>query len=429
MKSKDMALERRGICGKTFILLVPGAFVLFLMSSAVFAQQAGHAPLVKSSAVDFNKIFEHALNNAPEILERDVRQKQARSFEAIAGNWITDRPNLVVSYLEDRMLGDIGQREFEYAIQLQLRRPGERKSSRLLSDSYQEQIRAWEKALELYIAGRVRNSLADIAEADTRLTLEQETTRNTERLLEITNKLVDAGELAKLDVMQAETLLLNQRQIELETEALLVDAERSYEVLTGLHVRPNYIYTEKLTDQNEIDHSHPQLVHLQSDIKLAEANIQMTQADARGAPVLSLGVTSQRDDSLQQDNEAIALSLSIPFGARDIVASRTSMARRTKVDAEVIYQNTLRQLELTLHEVEHELFLTTEAIALAEQKSLLSEKRWQMTQTAFIQGEVSLTQVIQSLQEYQQAQKQCQLLALNKERLITEFNQTIGIMP
>lgn len=407
-----------------------GSLVLYFLSTPLlYSQQAGHEPLERSSTLSFEEIYAQALNNAPETLERDVRQQQAVSYEAIADDWIAQRPSFVMSFLDDNLLGNIGQREIDYAIQLQLRRPSERNSSRLLSNSYQEQTRAWEQSLQHYITGRVRNILADITEAETRLSLQQEATRNTAELLNITSTLFNAGELSRLDVMQVETLLLNQRQLEMETEAMLVDAERNYEVLTGLHVRPDYLYTESLTELDDIDSSHPQLLILQSEINLAEANVLMSEASARGAPTLSLGASRQRADVFQNNNDSLTVSLSIPFGAANIVASRTSAARREKVDAEVLYQNTFRQLDLSLHEVEHELFLTTEAIVLAEEKSQLSEQRWQMSRTAFNQGEITLTQVIQALQESLEAQKESQLLLLKQQRLITEFNQTIGVMP
>lgn len=429
MKLKDIALEAVSCCYPAPALLIHSALILSLWPSVLLAQQAGHAPLTKSPALSFEEIVIHAFNNAPEILERDIRQQQAQSFQAIAGSWIVDRPNLVVSYLEDGALDDIGQREIEYAIQLQLRRPSERRSSRQLSDCYLEQVRAWEQALKLYITGKVRKSLADIAEAETLLNLEREATRRTEQLLEVTNKLFDAGEVSQLDVMQVDVALLNQQEIELKAEAMLVDAERSYEVLTGLHQRPSSTHRESLTDQKDVNHAHPQLVNLQSDINVAEADIQMTKANARGAPILSLGVSRQREDVFQQQHDALAVSLTIPFGAGKIMKSKTGSARRAKVDAEVAYLNTLRTLDLALHEVEHELFLTGEAILLSSQKKILSEKRWKMFKTAFIQGEVNLKHVIEALQEYQREYKNYQLLVLKKGRLITEFNQVIGIMP
>lgn len=409
---------------------ITSSLMLFLLASSFsYAQLTEHEPLVKSSTLSFEEIFNHALNNAPETLERTVRQQQANAYEAIEDSWITGRPNLVINYLDDALFDDIGQREIDYAIQLQLKRPSELNNGRLLSDSYQAQVLAWEQALQHYIAGRVRSSLANIAEADTLLSLEQQATLTTEELLEITTTLFDAGELARLDLMQVENLLLEQRQIELETEALLIDAERAYEVLTGLQIRPDYTYTETRVAEENILSSHPQLVYLQSDINLADVNILISEASARGAPTISLGAARQRGSFMQNGNDNLSLSLSIPFGAKNIVSSQTSTARRNKVDAEVIYQNTLRSLDLALHEVEHELFLTNEAILLAEERSQLAEQSWQMSRTAFTQGELTLVQVTTSLQAYLNAQKEVQLLLLRKERLITEYNQTIGVIP
>lgn len=407
-----------------------GYGLLFLqVSLSAAAQPADNEPLEISSTLRFADIYNSALESAPETLERDVRLRQAESYEAIADNWITNRPSVQLSYFNDRLFDDIGMREYEYAVQLELKRPSERNNGRLLSQAYQQQVDAWELSLHHYIAGRVRSVLAAIAEADANLRLETEATANAENLLAITSSLVDAGELARLDLMQAENLLLTQRRRELEAEAMLVDAERAYEVLTGLQVRPDYVYTETLTDREDIDESHPRLQYLQTEITLADATIVQRQAEARGSPTVSLGSRRSRGDGFQPFNDSIALSLSIPFGAKNLVESRTSSARRDKVDVEVLYQNTLRSLNQSLHEVEHELFLTNEEIVIADQQRVLSEQRWQMAQTAFTQGEITLTQVIQALQETLDARKQNELLLLQRERLIIEFNQTIGVMP
>ncbi|MAY03408.1 MAG: hypothetical protein CMQ38_10605 [Gammaproteobacteria bacterium] len=403
--------------------------MLLLTVSAVQAAQGDHEALQTSSTILFSEIFNSALENAPKILERDVRQQQVSSYDAIADNWFNGRPQLSLSYYDDRTFDDRGYREIEYAIQLQLKRPSEWGNGRLLSDAYSEQFSTWENSLRHYIAGRVRNVLANISEAEAALALEREATQNAEDLVTITRQLLDSGELARLDLLQAENLLLQQRRTELETEALLVDAEREYEVLTGMQTRPDYLYTETLSAQEDISVMHPQLLYLASDIELAEARYQSALASAKGSPVISLGSRRQRSDGLMPYEDSIALSLSIPFGARNVVNSQASSVQRDKTDAEVLYQNTWRNLNQALHEVEHELFITEESIILAEQQLELSEQRWQMSRTAFTQGEITLTQIILALQEVLAARKESELLVLKRERLITEFNQTIGVMP
>jgi cobalt-zinc-cadmium efflux system outer membrane protein len=404
-------------------------WVCICIPTLVYSAQSDHEPLEKNPDLSFSEILNSALENAPEILERDVRRQQVEDYESVSDTWFSGRPSLQLYYIDDQAYGNQGFREMEYAIQLQLKRPSEWRNGRLVSDSYAEQYSAWEQSLRHYITGHVRNSLADIAEAEANLLLEQQATRNSQELVSTTQVLVDSGELARLDLMQAENLLLNQRRIELQAEAMLADAERAYEILTGLQVRPAYVHTEALTELTEISPEQPQLVYLASDIQLAEALILQAQASVRGSPSISIGNRRQRVSDLASDEDGLALSLSIPFGGKNIVASRTSYARRDKADAEVLYQATFLALNQELHEAEHELFITEESILLAGQQSLLSESRWEMTQTAFTQGEISLAQVILAMQEALAARKQYELLLLQRERLITEFNQTVGVMP
>lgn len=388
-----------------------------------------HEPLEKVSNLSYAEIFDGALKNTYEFINSEARQQQATDFINVGDRWIAGRPSLRLSYLDDTGLGYLGVREFEYGIDLPLWRWGEREKSRLLGKSYQLEAQSWEAWLMLKVAGQVRDVLANIAEAEAMLNLERQATESAQELLVTTTTLFDSGELARLEVLQVEGLLLAQRKIELEAEAMLVDAEREYEVLTGLQGRPDYWYQEELSAQEEITAAHPQLQYLLDDVDLAEANIRQAESNVKGNPVLSLGGKRERSEVLQSYNDSFGIAISIPFGGKSLVSSRTSTARREKIEAEVLYKNTFRSLTQALHEVEHELFIISESLILTTQQSDLEQERWKMSETAFTQGELTLAPVILAFQAYQHSQKERERLLLKQQRLITEFNQIIGVLP
>jgi outer membrane protein TolC len=168
---------------------------------------------------------------------------------------------------------------------------------------------------------------------------------------------------------------------------------------------------------------------LRSDVDLASAEIAKAETDARGSPTLSVGTRRQRAGYFTDYEDALALSLSIPLGGRAHVDAATSRERRAKVDAEVRYLNTLRALNLQLHEVEHELFTLGESLPMSEEQAQLARQQWEMSRAAFEAGETDMSQVVIALQQARLSARDLDSLSLRHTRLVSEFNQIIGVLP
>jgi len=403
--------------------------VLGLAGSIAGSAQNMHAPLQLSSTLDFQALLAATLQQAPEQLETPVRAQQAADFVAAGDSWMAGVPNLSLNYYDDRWLDARGQFEAQYGVVVPLWRPGEKRQASALGIRYEEQVARWQSALQLTLAGRLRAVLADIAAAEILLASEREATATAAELVQVTTALFAAGAVAWLDVMQAENLLLEQRKRELQGEAALVDAEIAYRLLTGLEVRPAAPLVEAQIATEEIAETHPLLQYLQSDIAIATASIKQSEIAARGNPQLGLGSRRERGDGSLPYTDTVNISLTIPFGGKSYVSAQSSAARRGKVDAEVQYLSTWRALQQALHEVEHELFLASQALPLAEQQAALGSERQAMAQGAFAQGEVNLTQVLAAVQEARIAARDLQQLRLQQQRLTGEYNQIIGVLP
>ncbi|MEX2367627.1 MAG: TolC family protein [Pseudohongiellaceae bacterium] len=393
------------------------------------AAQSEHEPLQISTQLQFEQVLESALANAPEIMEGEVRQQQALDYTEVGNSLISGRPSLQMSFYDDRMLDNVGLQEFEYGVQLPLWRPGERQQARRLGQSYTEQVADWELYLALFIAGRLRVVMMDIQEAETLVSLARQATADSRELVRVTEALFDAGEVPRLDLMQAQSLLLAQRKEELEAEAMLIDSEIAYSTLTGLGARPADLYQETLSELDEITSEHPQLQYLQSEVELKDASIHQSEISTLGNPSVTIGTRRERGDRFQTHSDSIGISVSIPFGASSYVSSRVSAARREKVDAEVLYYNSHRKLSKDLHEVEHDLYLNEQALVLSQEQATLAEQRWDMARDAFELGELTLAPVVIALQQSRDSSRQYQQLLLDRQRLITEYNQIIGVMP
>lgn len=412
---------------RSTIFVIACALPAFLPLHAL--AQAGHEPLTRSEELTFAAILDGALRNAPESVETSVRREQADAFTSAGRSWMAGRPGVALSHYDDGLLDDRGQVESQIGVQLSLWRPGERRDSAELGARYQAQVDFWQDALRLELAGSVRTALADIHEAELLLQLERAATVTAAEVARVAEAQLEAGALARVEVMQSRNLLLEQQRREFAAEAMLVDSEITYEFLTGLEQRPAAQHTEIQSSASEVSASHPLLRYLQSEVDVLDGAVRQSEIAAKGSPQLLLGTRRERGDRFTPYTDSVNLALTIPFGGKAYVSSRTSAARRDKVDAEVQYRATLRQLELALHDAEHELFIVRQALPLAREQAALGSERQALAQTAFAEGELTLAQVLPAVQEARAAARELALLEAREQRLITEYNQFIGVLP
>jgi outer membrane protein TolC len=245
----------------------------------------------------------------------------------------------------------------------------------------------------------------------------------------VTTRLFEAGALSRLDVMQSDNQLLQQRQREIQAQAAMLDAEIVYRLTTGLLVRPATAITETMASATDITPEHPLLQLLQSEVEVADSTVQQTEISAKGNPQLTVGTRREKGNSLSPTVDTLTLSLQVPFGGKDIVAARTSSARLAKVDAEVAWRRAQRELQLALHEAEHELDVTRAELPLATQQATLDSERSRLARRAFDAGELTLAQVLTAVLEAHNSARALVVLQQREQRLIADYNQALGVLP
>ena len=401
----------------------------FVVSADSHDHFSAHEILDRSSSLEFSTVFEAALRNAPEAIASESRQQQAKAYQQIGDRWITGRPSWELNYIGDSLVDNVGLREYEAGIQIDLWRKGERSDARELGNSYNERLEAWFVYTELLVAGRVRSTLADIAEDEAMLELEREAEGESEQLLDITRRLFESGSVALLDTLRVESILLGQIEAVLHAEAALVDSERQYTQLTNLSARPDREYEEELPTLDNIPVAHPTLRFLKTGVDLASEQIDKVKHEASSNPSVSFGVRRERGNGLSPYVDSLGFSVSVPFGGRAVVSAAVSDARNEKIDAEVVLLKTQRDLNAQLHEVEHELYLVGESLELGARQLEIDEQRHDMSMLAFESGETDLSQVIIALQQTIDSRMEMKRLQLRRQRLISEFNQVTGVLP
>lgn len=416
---------------KPLIQVIALSALTVLLPTLVAAESTphNHITLLRSEALTYAEVFEGALNKAPEAITRQSREQQAIAYQGLAKSWTAGSPRASLNYLGDNLFDNAGMQEFEAGLEWQLWSAESRRSNQKLGQSYQREFVAWQDYLQLLISGRVRSVLADISQAQMLVNKAEDAREEARKLVDIAQLRLQAGDASRDALLQAQTLLLARESGLLAANGELVDAQRNYVNLTGLSTRPALAYREEQSALEEISPDHPVLRFLQGAVDIASDQIAQTKEEARGNPSLNLGLNRQRGGRSEDYNDALVLGFSLPFGTSAFASAQTSDARRDLAEAQMQYQSAMRQLRQTLHEVEHELAVTQTAIKLSKEQVSLNRQRSQMAHKAFELGEITMTRVVQILQQQQLADTEYQLLQLKQQRLVGEFNQSVGVLP
>lgn len=388
-----------------------------------------HEPLQKSASLTFAEVLASALDNAPELLAAEARQGQASAYQNVGGSLFAGNPSLQASYIDDRTLSNVGLREIEAGVAVPLWRPGQKKQAQNLGRNYDAMYQSWLAYTEWQVIGRLREVLVALYQAETLLEFERATLAASEELLQLTTALFDAGDVPELDVLTVRSLVIDQRNAVYEAEAEVVDAERNYQIVTGLNVVQDSPFTEQAAPEQDIGVSHPWLSYLRANVDVAKATVDQVRQTSIGNPVLGFGFRRERGSRFDDSIDSLGISIDIPLGKSARAEANASDARRAEADLQVALQQARISLNQRLHEAEHTAYVTQQKLQESRTKETLSQQRWEMARLAYELGETDLYPVQMALLDLQATQKQRRSLEMELQALYSQMNQTLGIQP
>lgn len=387
-----------------------------------------HAPLDLDRGLGWDALLEHTLLNYPRYLELEAREQEAQAWKRRAGTLLGAQPSVSFSYRSDKPLDDYGFVEYESGVLLPLWRGGQRSAAADVGTSVSDEARAAEAGLRWQIAGKLRESLWNIESALNGVELAQEALDVAEELERVVVRRNAAGDLPLEDTLLAHSTVLDREAALIERQAELVDAERSYQKLTGLTTRPA-TFAEKLTSRSDFDETHPLLVMADAEVERARAEMLFAAKEAKGKTIVAIGPRRQRDALTDFFVDSVGVAVSVPFGGEAQSAPSVAAAGRLLAQTEAERAATRLELDATLHEAVHTLEVTENALRLADEQADIAARRWQMGRTAFEEGEISLLDLLRREEASRLAVREAARLRIQRGRTIAEVNQAIGEFP
>lgn len=405
------------------------AFVIWMVPVSAQEHSLDHKPLQKSPSLSYRDVFESALSNAPELLALGAMSEQSEAYQALGKELFAGNPVLQTGYLDDRVLTDVGLMEFEAGILMPLWRPGQKQNAKVLGQHAESLFAAWHSYVQWRVAGRVRLILLSLQSAEAMLTFEQQSLANSESLEKLSRAMVEAGEAPELDLLATQSMVLDLRNRVHDAEAQLVDAQREYQVVTGLSRIPSSQYKESLAQNGELTSAHPWLSYLRTNVDVAKSSVEQVRGRSIGAPTVGLGYRRERGNRLDEYVDTFGLSLNIPLGKSGAAAMAVSDARRKEAEMQVVLQQARIMLNQQLHEAEHQAYVAAQKLQQTKAKVTLNEQRWNKSKLAYELGETNFYEVLMVLEDLHATEKQRHSLELEIQRRNVEINQSLGVMP
>lgn len=395
-----------------------------------------HEDLSLSDSLTLAEIVSAAVEFSSESLMRGVKGEHAAALDSLSRGIIPGQASWQASVLDDRFTDNAGVQEIELGVELGLWHRNERAVTAELGAAYAQRASAYDDYLRWLSAGRVRQALNDLAAAEAIVARANESRIVLASIAETVTKQVQAGELAEAESLRVEAEALELELALVDAQATLVDAQRSYSAITGLDVRPTEIVREVLSPERvpteskfAISATHPLLKLLALEVELARGNAERTEFTSRNRSTVTIGGRRERAGAMVPTNDTIGIGISVPLGGKKLGRPSIVAAREVAVEAEVDLHRARRRLEQHHHEVEHDLFISDESIALTESRQALAHRRVSMALVAFEEAEIELEQVLRVRRQLNDISRELDLLRIARGGLIAQHKQVVGEVP
>ena len=415
-----------------FSLLV----IISLLSPLVFAQNLvqgdviNHVdPVELDHTLSLTQLVEQTIEKYPDRLINEALQNQADAWQTRGDGWFAGSQALAVDYNSDKVANDRGSREISGQLEFTVWNWGQRSAAQDIAERSQQFAAKQSAAVRIEVAGLVRSALWDMALAESRVEIARYNLEISSQLLDKVKRRVDLGDLARADLLLAESEHLHNQSLMNQAVAELMHSRKNYSTLTqSNHVPSNY--KENLSAISKIESSHPLLDALNTLLERKQANVEWAKTtDTINQPKLHFGGRTTRDDRAMDDIQSASVGVVIPFGhsgydAPEIAASYFEL-NQTKAAREHL----MRDLEKKLHEAEHMLDVTRQELAIAVRMKEIAETHLNMTQISFASGEINLLDLLKIQARSLEAIRNAKEQEVKLQRYIALYNQAVGVMP
>ncbi len=356
-----------------------------------------------------------------------AHQQMVQARKIMAESWLPLAPTVGFSHQSDALISRRNEREWQAQMQIPLWLPGQKQARGQVASLADDSLIQERAALQHLAADLLRNAVWDIALRRNEVSLADHRVQALRSLRDDVHKRFQAGEVAKLELMQAEQELLQADRQRVTAEAELMHAQFRYLQLTGLHEMPAQL-EEPLSARTDFTQS-PFWQAAEARVRLAEGQRDLTAIEQRQNPQLTLNTRTIQGGFDYAFNSSMGVAITIPLQSEVQRAPLLANAEQNIGDARSQLESLRRQLETNLHEAEHNLHVSRQELQLITQQHALASENARLARKAYRLGEIDLNPLLRLQLLAFEAERALSNQTLQVQWNVAKYNQAVGVLP
>jgi len=356
-----------------------------------------------------------------------AHQQMVQARRTMANSWLPQAPSVGFSHQNDALMSNRDEREWQAQMQIPIWLPGQRQARSQVASLADDSLSQDRAGLQQLAADLLRNAVWDIALRRNDVSLVENRRDTMRSIAEDVQKRFKAGEVARLDVMQAEQETLQAERQRVTAHAELMHAQFRYQQLTGLSEMPARLEEPLSTREDYADSPYWQAA--QARLKLAEGQRDLTAIEQRQNPQLTLSTRTIQGGFDYAYNSSMGVAINIPLQSEVQRAPLLANAEQNIGDARTQLETLRRQLENNLHEAEHNLHVSRQELTLIQQQQAIASENAALARKAYRLGELDLNQLLRLQLLAFEADRSLSSQQLQVQSNIAKYNQAVGVLP
>lgn len=385
-------------------------------------------PIEVDAMLTLSEVVDLTMEKYPDRLIADALVQEANALGVRADSWVAGSNALYLDYSDDTVTNNRGYSTADVKLEVTPWFWGQRSAAQDLANQAHTSAQKQSVAIRLEVARLVRDALWGITLADIRLQQAKYTLDMSGQLLEKVRLRVELGDLARTDLLLAESEYLQNRILYNQAEAEMMHSRKNYANLTQITRMPSS-FNEQQSSIDSIRADHPLLEAINAFIARKQATIEWAKTtDTINQPKFNVGAQNSHDP-MSGSSQTTAIGVVIPFGHSTYDAPEIAAANLELNRALAQREHLMRALEKNLHEAEHWLELSRAELSIAHELRQIAEAHLKMTEISFAAGEINLLDLIKIQARSLEAIRNAKEQEVKLQRNIAFYNQAVGVLP
>ncbi|MBB2917668.1 TolC family protein [Cupriavidus alkaliphilus] len=402
-------------------------FFFSVLASALL-MPAAHG---QSAPADLRALFDAAWERSVAFQATEGRRLEAAASRIQADALIAGPPMLGLLHRDDRWTERRGLRESEVQLGVPVWLPGQRAARGDLADAHAAEAEAGAALARLNLAAELRERVWQLAAVEGEREVMRRRAGIAASLRDDVRRRVNAGDLARTDLLLAQQDDLAAQGLLAESEARVVEAKARLLQATGVSALPlRYDETAApAADPAAQAASHPRREAAQQAVLRGERQLGYLRKSRRDPPEVGVMYRNDRAGGGMPGDQTVGLFVRIPFATDARNLPRETAAQTELMTARAELERTERNVRAEIDAAQAALRLAEQQLGLTQERSAALSERAALLRKTFNAGEIGLPEVLRAQNQALEAEADLARQRARRGIAIATLNQALGVLP